>query len=429
MSDFFDPTFTMQDDGPSPRTVGHVLQDLGDNLYSVQFLDQRLQCRSAGNNPLVVGDQVSFFYFESGSWVCKADAEYPTRYPRDLADFAETHPASTLMLYLMQDNPKFYTYRLGRSLGAVAVNTLSVMCWDGETRHLPVEYAGVLTPASMLPVGTAVVCYQKADDDWVVIGRQLGFVFEDVAGRDISFMRMVDVQTFEYAVDPRGHAEQPVDETYGMWTIKIVPTAAVTVDTTITLTITGPTAGRNFVIDHAVEGSWVWTKEYPDQEIVFPAGASFMYVRIRALPDQAEAGWVTGDITIDQAGPVTGNQRTTFFLGISFVEARQLWWRPYVPGGFGPVARLPFNTCSISTPPSPEPVLGSIGGQFNYRCYKALTDGITRWSVWMKACSPDGCTEWTNFRDAVTPGGANPEDVFYDFDEPGWSWDVIITLE
>lgn len=147
------------------------MQALGDNLYLVSFEGQQIRCRSAGNNIIAAGTGVTIMWDEPYPWIASASAGYPTRVPRELAPFFKTAPASAWLIYTMRNNPKNYTYRPGQSLGAIDTYTLRVRCWDNVIRPLQTEYAGALVPAASLQAGTDVVCYQRDEDIWVVIGR------------------------------------------------------------------------------------------------------------------------------------------------------------------------------------------------------------------------------------------------------------------
>lgn len=138
----------------------------------VSFRGRSYECKSAGKNALAVGDSVSFVQIDQTPWVIKSDALYPTRFKRPLTDWAGHHKYNLLLQYLISKGArKNYTFQFGTAQSVVSTNVLSVNCWDGRTRRLPVEYAGVAKTASDFSAGDQVLLFQKNNQNWVVIGK------------------------------------------------------------------------------------------------------------------------------------------------------------------------------------------------------------------------------------------------------------------
>lgn len=166
-----DTTNTIQPSAPTPYTTGTVLELISGTLYRVQVGDEILPMRSAGNNTIEAGTTVSVMYAGGDyPWCCDEDAGYRSLVPVALSDFFRTKPASAWMLYILQNNPRNYIYREGVKIGHPDTYEMTVQGLEGDTVTLPVEYAGEDVPAASLPSGTPVLCYNKPEYGWVVIG-------------------------------------------------------------------------------------------------------------------------------------------------------------------------------------------------------------------------------------------------------------------
>lgn len=180
-TELFDPTFrTLQHEPPSPKTTGRVVSvvDAGNYFYGVQFLGQTVTARSAGKRDLTIGDIVSFIEQQPYPWAIKSDAFYPSRYKKNLADFANSKPASVFLSYLLKDNPKYFTWRQGTILAVIDSSTVSVLCWDGVVRSLAVEYPGEIASANEFSVGDPCLVYRPYEGTLVVVGKSSDEILE-----------------------------------------------------------------------------------------------------------------------------------------------------------------------------------------------------------------------------------------------------------
>lgn len=169
----YDPTFKIQSEtAEKPMSRAYIRDDLGEGIYNVLFNGQTFQAHLAGDTEIKIDEPCSFIWLgDSDIWVIPASLGYPSRWKRRLGDIAEFAPASAWLLYILRDNPKRLTYRSGIVVG-YSEDKLTVNCWDGEIRTLPVENAGVPTSPEGFEVGEKALCYQIVEGNWVVIGKE-----------------------------------------------------------------------------------------------------------------------------------------------------------------------------------------------------------------------------------------------------------------
>jgi len=167
----FDPTFVIQPEGDTPQSTATVLSS-GSGMALVAFRDTTFTARIAGAASLDSGSLCSFVRFSDSSevWVIDADGGYPSRWPRPLSEVADFNPAAAFLFQITIDNPRKFIYRPGVALASAGDSSLSVLCWDQVTRILPVEWAGDEQPSSDFSSMEQVLCYQKSEGEWVVIG-------------------------------------------------------------------------------------------------------------------------------------------------------------------------------------------------------------------------------------------------------------------
>lgn len=172
--DLIDPTMEyLQREPPTPGTSGRVTQSLGENLYQVDFRGQSHRCRGAGAGGLTAGSEVSVYLNESENWCIPIAGGYPSRYPRPLSDFNESNPAAVFLMLALKDNPKRYTYRAGIADGVVSEFVLSVKCWDGVMRSLPVRFAGADKAAARFAPGDLVLIYEPTEGNREVVANRI----------------------------------------------------------------------------------------------------------------------------------------------------------------------------------------------------------------------------------------------------------------
>jgi len=138
----------------------------------VGFRETTFTAKIAGASDLDAGTLCSFIRFSDSSevWVIDAEGGYPSRWPRPLSEVADFNPAAAFLFQITIDNPRKFIYRPGVALASAGDSTLSVLCWDQVTRNLPVEWVGDEQPSSDFSPMQQVLCYQKAEGEWVVIG-------------------------------------------------------------------------------------------------------------------------------------------------------------------------------------------------------------------------------------------------------------------
>jgi hypothetical protein len=165
-----DPTFEyLQHEPPTPGSVG-IVRSVSGSTAQVYFQGSTLTARYPASGTLVAGDSVSVVNTEGMWWALKSSAGYPSRYPRPLADFAGTNPASVLLCYLLKDNPRTYTYRACVVLAVLSTALLSISMGD-RTLSVGVEYAGVSQTTTGISAGDTVLAYQRNPGDWVALAK------------------------------------------------------------------------------------------------------------------------------------------------------------------------------------------------------------------------------------------------------------------
>jgi len=366
MTVLFDPSLGMQASSPVPFTVGRVVSVEDANRYVVDVGGRSINALSAGNNPLTVGLAVSVIEMEPQSWVVDAAAGYPSRTRVPLAPFFETHPASAFLAYLLKDNPQRYLYRMGMNRG-VDNDRLVVECWDGLTRSLPVEYAGVALSPSAIPDAVPVLCFDRGRDNWVVIGKKIGFYFSDYFGFGQTLptisLRDCDILPAHSSLPAEGQITYNSGQ--GRFTFKINISAVQSTDTAVDVSFTdldgnSVSPGTDFVIDWDPETPYqetTYNKEYPTDldgsgnpiPISIPAGELWIRVQLRTIPNQGKDSFDESLIRNCVLNSPSGGNFAEFKFTIAYEDPFQVWWRPtHTTISYSPY-RLPISVPGVTS--------------------------------------------------------------------------------
>lgn len=138
--DWADPTFAMARQFPASPcvviTAGTPCQlRVGGRLVTAMPIDADNYPAGTQVKPLQLGPEWLFLPMSS---------KYPASYLEPLASWATKSQEALFMKYVLEQSncQKLKVYSRGRVLAVLSEYLLSVACWDGVTRSLPVDYMG-----------------------------------------------------------------------------------------------------------------------------------------------------------------------------------------------------------------------------------------------------------------------------------------------